>query len=68
MSPTSSWICKSLLLSAAIALLACVGFYLFLRIHQELQIQPSCSWEFGAVVFIVSAIFALIYFRTRAAR
>jgi hypothetical protein len=56
------------LLSAAIALLACVGFYLFLRIHQELQIQPSCSWEFGAVVFIVSAIFALIYFRMRAAR
>ena len=68
MSPTSSWIWKSLLLSAVIALVAYLGFYLFLHIHQELEIQPSRSWQLGAVVFIVSAIFTLIYFRTRADR
>jgi len=68
MSPTSSWIWKSLLLSAVIALVAYLGFYLFLRIHQELEIQPSRSWEFGVIVFLISAIFTLIYFRTRADR
>ena len=68
MSPTRSWIWKSLLLSAVIALVAYVGFYLFLRIHQELEIQPSRSWQFGVIVFVVSAIFTLIYFRTGADR
>ena len=68
MSPTSSWIWKSLLISAVIALVAWVGSYLFLRIHQELEIQPSRSWQLGAIVFVISAIFTLIYFRTRADR
>jgi hypothetical protein len=68
MGPTSSWIWKSLLLSAAIALAASLGFYLFLRAHQELEIQPSRCWQIGILVFILSAIFSLIYFRTRAAR
>jgi uncharacterized membrane protein (DUF485 family) len=66
MSPTSSWIWKSLLLSAAITLVACVGFYLFLRIHQELEIPTSRSWQIGLVVFLTSAVFTLIYFRSRA--
>jgi len=68
MGPTGSWIWKSLLISAAVALVACTGFYLFLRIHQELDIQPSRSWQLGVVVFILSAIFSLIYFRMRANR
>jgi len=68
MGPTGSWIWKSLLISAAVALVACIGFYLFLRIHQELEIQPSRSWQLGVVVFILSAIFSLIYFRMRANR
>jgi hypothetical protein len=68
MRPTVSWIWKSLWLSAAIALVACLGFYLFLRIHQELEIQPSRCWQIGVVAFIVSVIFSLIYFRPRADR
>lgn len=68
MSPASSWIWKSLLLSAAIALVAYLGFYLFLRIHQELEIQPGRAWQLGVVVFILSLIFSLIYFRLRAER
>lgn len=68
MSPAAAWIWKSLLLSAAIALVASLGFYLFLRAHQELEIQPSRCWQFGLLVFVLSAIFSLIYFRMRAER
>jgi hypothetical protein len=68
MSPTSSWIWKSLLLSAAIAVMASLGFYLFLRAHQELEVQPSRYWQIGILAFILSAIFSLIYFRMRAER
>jgi hypothetical protein len=68
MSPANSWIWKSLLLSAAIGIVACAGFYLFLRAHQELEIQPSRCWQIGLVAFILSAIFSLIYSRMRAAR
>ncbi len=68
MNPTASWIWKSLLLSSAIALAVSFGFYLFLRIHQELEIQPSRCWQLGVVAFVASAIFSLIYFRMRAER
>ena len=68
MANTGSSIGKSLLLSAAIALAASLGFYLFVRAHQELEIQPSRWWQIVVVVFVLSTIFAVIYFRMRAAR
>jgi hypothetical protein len=68
MSLAKSWIWKSLLLSAAIAVAASLGFYLFLRAHQELEVQPSRCWQIGILAFVLSAIFSLIYFRMRAER
>ena len=59
---------KSLVISAAIALVTCLGFYLFFRIHQELDIAPSYAWRLGALAFLVSAISTMIYFRMRADR
>jgi len=68
MSPTASRIAKSLLLSAAIALAVALGFYLFARAHQELEILPSRWWQIGILAFVVSAIVSLIYIRMRAER
>jgi hypothetical protein len=68
MSPTGARIAKSLLLSAVIALAVALGFYLFVRAHQELEIQPARWWQIGIVAFVVSAIFSFIYFRMRAER
>ena len=65
MSNTGSWIMKSLAISSAIGLLTWAGFYLFFRVHQELDIQPRYAFKLGAIVFVVSAIGALIYFRAR---
>lgn len=65
MSNSGSWVAKSLLISAAIALAIWVGFYLFFRIHQELDIQPAYAWRLGTIAFVASLIGALIYFRTR---
>ena len=68
MNSMGSWIAKSLGISAAIALAAGVGFYLFFRIHQELYIAPTYAWRLGAIVFLVSAISSMIYFRMRTDR
>lgn len=68
MSPTGARIAKSLLLSTAIALAVALGFYLFVRAHQELEIQPSRWWQIGVVAFLISAILSFIYFRMRAER
>ncbi|HET9840045.1 MAG TPA: hypothetical protein VFR84_17595 [Candidatus Angelobacter sp.] len=68
MSTAGARIAKSLLLSAAIALVAALGFYLFVRAHQELEIQPSRWWQVGVVVFVITAIFSLVYSRMRAER
>ena len=65
MSNTGSWIAKSLAISAAIGLLTWAGFYLFFRAHQELYIHPAYAFKLGAIVFVLSAIVAMIYFRTR---
>ena len=59
---------KSLLISAAIALVIWVGFYLFFRIHQELEIQPAYAWGLGTIAFVLSLIATMIYFRMRADR
>jgi hypothetical protein len=56
---------KSLGISSAIALVTWVGFGLFFRIHQELDIQAAYAWKLGAIVFVLSAIIAMIYFRPR---
>jgi hypothetical protein len=68
MSQTTSWIWKSLLISAAIALMIGTGFYLFFKAHQELDIQPAFAWRLGGLTFLVSAIVTMIYFRMRAGR
>jgi hypothetical protein len=59
---------RSLLISAVIALVIGVGFYLFFRIHQELNIPPAYAWGLGLAAFVLSAIVTIIYFRTRAGR
>ncbi|HEV8491260.1 MAG TPA: hypothetical protein VGR76_03275, partial [Candidatus Angelobacter sp.] len=64
-SNAGSWIAKSLAISAAIGLLTWAGFYLFFRVHQELYVQPAYAFKLGAMAFVLSAIVALIYFRTR---
>lgn len=68
MNNTVSWIAKSLLISAVIALVTGAAFYLFFRVHEELNIPPSYAWKLGAIVFILSAVFTMIYFRMRAER
>jgi len=65
---SASWIWKSLLIGAAVALLTCGGFYLFFKIHQELDFQPARAWELGAAKFVLTAIVAMIYFRARTER
>lgn len=59
---------KSLAISAVIALVTCIGFYLFFRIHQELDIPPAYAGWLGLIAFLLSAIAATIYFRTRTER
>ena len=66
MSNTGSWITKSLAISSVIGLMTWAGFYLFFRVHQELDIQPAYAFKLGAIAFVLSAIGALIYFRNRA--
>jgi len=68
MSNGNSWLRKSLLISAAIAVVIGVGFYLFFRIHQELEIQPARAWQLAVGAFLLSAIVTIIYFRMRADR
>ena len=68
MSQNNSWLWKSLLISAVIALITWAGFYLFFRIHQELDIQPARAWQLGVGAFLISAAVTIIYFRMRAER
>lgn len=68
MSNMRPWIAKSIGISAAIAVAASAGFYLFFKIHQELYIAPSYAWRLGAIVFLVSAISTMVYFRMRTNR
>lgn len=68
MSQKNSWLWKSLLISVAVALVTCAGFYLFFRIHQELDIQPARAWQLGVGAFLISAAVTIIYFRMRAER
>ena len=65
MSNTGSWIARSLAISGVIGLLTWAGFYLFFRVHQELDIQTAYAFKLGVIAFVLSAIVALIYFRTR---
>jgi uncharacterized membrane protein YhfC len=67
-SNSASWMAKSLLISAAIALAISVGLYMFLKIHQELDIAPAYAWALGAVAFLVSTIGTMIYYRMRTER
>jgi hypothetical protein len=67
-SSSNHWIVKSLLISAAIALAVFAVFYGFLMVHQETGITPSSSLKLALVVFVLSTIITLIYFRTRASR
>jgi len=64
-SNTGSWIAKSLAISSVIGLMTWAGSYLFFRAHQELYVQPAYGFKLGAIAFVLSAIVAMIYFRTR---
>ncbi len=68
MSQNDSWLRKSLLISAGVAVVTGVGFYLFFRVHQELEIQPSRAWQLGVGAFLLTAVVTMIYFRMRAER
>ena len=68
MSSSPSWMAKSLAIGAVMALVAWIGFYLFFRIHQELDIQPAHAWKLGGIAFILGTLIAAIYFRTRGER
>ena len=68
MSQSGGWLWKSLVISAAVAAVTCVGFYLFFRIHQELDIPPMRALQLGLGAFFLSAVAAIIYFRTRTER
>jgi len=59
---------RALLISAAIAVVVGVGFYLFFRIHQELDFPPAYAWGLGLLAFIVSIIALSAYFRNQAGR
>jgi hypothetical protein len=63
-----SSIAKSLAISAAVALVTCLGFYLFFNIHEELEIQPAYAYRLAVVAFVLSAIVTMIYFRVRNGR
>jgi multidrug transporter EmrE-like cation transporter len=65
---TNLWIARSLLISAVIALVIGVGFYLFFRIHQELNVPSAYAWWLGGAAFLLSAVAAMFYFRTRPGR
>ncbi|HEU4414258.1 MAG TPA: hypothetical protein VFT65_05700 [Candidatus Angelobacter sp.] len=65
MGQTSSWIWKSLAVSAVIALATCAGFYVFFQAHGELNIEPQYAWRISGLVFLLSAVVAMIYFRMR---
>jgi membrane protein implicated in regulation of membrane protease activity len=68
MGQPSSWIWKSLLASALIALAVGGGFYLFFQAHRELDIQPGVAWRISGLTFVLSAIVTMIYFRMRTGR
>jgi drug/metabolite transporter (DMT)-like permease len=59
---------RALLVSAVIAVVIGMGFYLFFRIHQELDFPPAYAWGLGFVAFVVSVIAMSAYFRNRAGR
>ncbi|HKD80289.1 MAG TPA: hypothetical protein VKH81_11395 [Candidatus Angelobacter sp.] len=68
MSQGGSWLWKSIAISVAVALVTCLGFYLFFRIHQELEIPPARAWQLGVGAFLITAVVTIIYFRMRADR
>lgn len=68
MSHAGSWIWKSLLISATLALLTWISFYFFFKIHQELNVQPDFALPLSGLAFLLSAIITMIYFRMRSPR
>jgi ABC-type antimicrobial peptide transport system permease subunit len=59
---------RALLISAVIAVVIGVGFYLFFRIHQELDFPPAYAWGLGLIAFVVSLIAVIAYSRNRSGR
>lgn len=59
-------ISKALAISAAIALAASSGLYMFFKIHQELDIPQDYAWVMGAVVFLLSTTVMTWRFDARA--
>ena len=68
MSDTQPLMTRALLISAVIAVVIGVGFYLFFRIHQELDFPPVYAWGLGVIAFVVSIVAMSAYFRNRTGR
>jgi hypothetical protein len=68
MSQAGSWIWKSLLIAAALALLTWISFYFFFKVHQELNIQPQFALRLSGLAFLLSAMISAIYFRLHSQR
>lgn len=68
MSGTQPLVTRALLISAVIAAVIGVGFYLFFRIHQELDFPPAYAWGLGLIAFVVSIVAMSAYFRNRTGR
>lgn len=63
----SIWM-KSLAISLAAAIAVYLVFYFFFRIHGELGVAPATARTFAGLVFLISAVASLIYFRMKAPR
>jgi hypothetical protein len=63
-SNTGPGMTRALLISAVIG----VGFYLFFRVHQELDFPPAYAWGLGLIAFVVSLIAMIAYSRNRSGR
>ena len=68
MNKAGPWMAKSLLVSAAVALITVVLFYGFFAIHKELEVRPASAFWLGLLAFLLSTVVTMVYFRMRAER
>ncbi len=68
MNKASSWLVKSFLIGAAVALITFALFYGFFAIHKELDVRPSAAYWLWLLAFLLGAVVSMIYFRMRAER
>jgi hypothetical protein len=59
---------RPIAISAALAALTYIGFYLFFIIHQELGISPFFALKLGLLVLLLGLVITTIHSRTRVKR